>query len=295
VGDDVFVEKAAEIIPKVVGLSRKAVTGAWKMPEHCPCCDSVLVRRGVHYFCPDSDCPEQVQMRLKHATAKSALDWDGMGDAQILALYGQGFSKLSDLFSKEPTGFTPAAAKKFVAERERVKKAPLWRKLASLGIEGVGNTLCKELAAKYRSIEAIAAAPRSELTTLLGPVNCASLVKFIEENADEIEKLVSCGMVFEEAGVAGPLSGKEFVVTGTLMSGTRGQVAARIEAAGGLVKGSVSRKTNYLVVGTGGGANKAAGAAKHGTICLTEDELYKLLGQPMPTALKTTVNDGYEL
>lgn len=234
-------------------------------------------------------------MRIKHATAKSALNWDGMGDAQILALYGQGFSKLSDLFTKEPTGLTPAAAKKFAAERERVKKVPLWRKLAALGIEGVGNTLCKELAAKYRSIEAIAAAPRTELVTLLGPVNYASLAKFIEENAEEIERLVQAGVVFEEVGVAGPFSGKEFVITGTLMSGTRGQVAARIEAAGGLVKGSVSRKTNYLVVGTGGGANKAAGAAKHGTICLTEEELYKLLGTAMPTVSKTTVNDGYEL
>jgi DNA ligase (NAD+) len=264
----------------------------WKMPEHCPSCSSVLTRRGVHTFCPNPTCPAQVQMRIKHATAKSALDWDGMGDAQILALYSQGFSKLSDLFTKEPVGLTPGAAKKFAAERERVKKAPLWRKLVALGIEGVGSTLCKELAAKYRSIEAIAAVPRTELVALLGPVNYASLVKFIEENAEEIERLVQAGVVFEEAGVAGPLSGKEFVITGTLMSGTRSQVAARIEAAGGLVKGSVSRKTDYLVVGTGGGANKAAGAAKYGTICLTEEELYKLLGMVMP--IVSNVNNEYE-
>jgi DNA ligase (NAD+) len=298
VGDLVVVVKSGCIIPRVTrvgAMSFSPVREVWTMPKTCPCCDTTLERRGVHFFCPNHlKCPDQIFGRLKHATSKATLDWDGMGDAQVAGFVEQGVSKLSHLFEIEtPKGLSPAALKKFIKERERVKSAPLWRKLAALGIEGIGTTLCKEMSTKYRSIVAIAEATEDELRNLIGPVNTANLRSFLENNASEIERLSELGLSFEEAGTAGPLSGKEFVITGTLISGSRSAVAAKIESAGGIVKGSVSRKTSYLVSGSSGGANKAAAAAKHGTVCLTESQLYALLGTPM-SSLKV-VDEKYEL
>jgi DNA ligase (NAD+) len=324
VGDTVLVEKSAEIIPKIYpypegrvytcarcqakltlaslpdnhasldtaglkvtchGARVDVARQVWEFPRHCPCCGTALVQRGVHHFCPNSTCPDQVKNRLKYAVSKLALDWEGLGDAQVAELYNQGFRKLSDLFTKTPK-LTEKALKKFTAERERAKAAPLWRKLVALGVDGLGVTLCKELALKYRSIEAIAQAPRAEVEKLIGEVNYASLADFILNQAEELERLVSAGFTLAETSKPGKLSGKEFVITGTLLSGTRAEVAARIEAEGGVVKNAVSRKTTYLIVGTGGGANKAAAAAKYGTTCLTEEEFYNLLGAPPSLVVK---------
>lgn len=284
-GDVVIVERSAEVIPRVVGICERRGIGAWKFPKLCPFCNTALVKDGVHYFDPNTNCPEQVYARLRHATAKGALDWDGMGEAQIRAFILGGATKLSDLFTSTNLGWMkPAALKKFMSERERVKTQPLWRKLAALGIENVGQGSCKDLAQKYRSILSISLAPLPELVALLGPVAATSLLDFMVQQSDEIEALDTAGLKFEEAGELGPLCGKTFVITGSLVTGTRDQVSARIEKLGGLVKSGVNKSTNYLVVGEAPGGNKTAAAKKHGTTVITEEELYTLMGQPFEPA-----------
>ncbi len=335
-GDIVWVEKSAEIIPRVVGVKERRSTrpwlvadlslptvtvkkdaspgatdeiaippSAWMFPGGCECGCS-FTRQGVHFFCLNPACPERQYQRIKHATSKGALDWDGMGEAQVRQiidigqeLRGRGLL-LSDLFTLDPAqlGLKTAASKKFLAERERVKTAPLWRKLVALGIEDVGQTLSKELAAKYGSLDAIIDAcvayresfaskviPIDNIRDLAGPVALDSLIDGLRAQGEDIATLTELGFVFADASRENlPLAGKVFVITGTLTSGTRDSVVDRIETKGGIVKGSVGRKTHYLVAGENPGGSKTEDAQKYGTPVISETELYALLGEPVPKA-----------
>lgn len=261
---------------------------AYKFPTHCPFCQAKLERRGVHWFDPNKDCPERIYMQLRYSLSKSCLDWDGMGESQVRLFVANGAKSLSDVMASPGAFLKASALKKFTAERERVKKAPLWRKLAALGIEGCGRSTSKDLAARYRSLETIVDTVRDtpqEVKAMLGEVAYAAFVAGLKESIEEIIRLDDLGFNFvDDAAAAGPLSGKVFVITGALMSGTRDAVAARIEAAGGMVKSSVSKATTFLICGEAPGANKTAGAAKHGTKVIDESELYTMLGIPMPEA-----------
>lgn len=293
IGDEVWVEKSAEIIPRILGVKTKKAAQPWVMPKICPYCQAELVRSGVHYFDPNPNCPERLFARLRYATSKSCLDWDGLGNAMVYdgIQYG-GWKRLSDLFAPEANleWMKPAARKKFVAERDRVKGAALWRKLACLGIEDVGRSVSKDLAAKHGSLDKIIEAIEQK-TVALGPVALGNLVRFLQEELDELERLEAIGFIFADSERStGPLSGKTLVITGTLTTGTREAVSAKIEAAGGLTKGSVTKGTDYLVVGEAPGDNKTKAAAKHGIKVITETELYTLMGQEMPVATEGSVN-----
>lgn len=286
VGDEVFVQKEGEIIHRVVGVAKRGGAAPWTFPTECPCCHTALRREGVHWFCPNSACPEQVRGRLIHATCKRALDWDGCGEATISALADRtGVAKLVDLFRLTDDTVRAclkgAAAEKFLQERERVKKAPLWRKLHACGFEGIGQTLSKELAHRYGSMVTIAE-HATELPAVLGPVRARALLAGMEAMADDLEELESLGFTLEDASSANlPLNGKTFVITGTLASGGRDQVAAKIEAKGGLVKNSVTKTTSYLVVGEAPGHSKQASAEKFGVNIVDEAELYQLMGEEL--------------
>ena len=116
------------------------------------------------------------------------------------------------------------------------------------------------------------------------------------ENVDDLEELESLGFLFSEsADRSGPLQGKTFCITGGLVSGKREEVAARIEKAGGTFKSSVSKKIDYLIVGEGGGANKAEAAKKHGTKVISEEQLYEMMGTPMPKAAASPLAERGEL
>ena len=286
VGDEVLVEKCGEIIPRVVGVAKRSGGTPWTFPTECPCCHTSLRREGVHWFCPNPACPEQVRGRLIHATCKRALDWDGCGEATISALADKvGVTKLVDLFritdDTVRACLKGTAAEKFLQEREHAKKAPLWRKLHACGFEGIGQTLSKELAQRYGSVLAIAE-HATELPTLLGPVRARALLDGMEAMAGDLEELESLGFALEDAAAKGlPLSGLSFVITGTLASGGRDQVAAKIEAKGGLVKNSVTKTTSYLVMGETPGHSKQASAEKFGVRIVDEAELYRLMGEEM--------------
>jgi len=258
------------------------VHAAWAMPSLCPSCKSVIRRKGVHYFCQNPDCEAQIYERLQHAVSKGALDIDGCGEAVVRGLIKHGVRLLSDLFAiSDVTFLGSAASKSFLKSREACKTQPMWRKMYALGIEGIGRTACKEIAAMWPSVDKI---QWNSLGTVLGPVNAETFLKWFQshDNLAELDRLEGFGLKFEDKVITGPLSGKVFCITGTMLSGTRDQVSKKIEEAGGLVKNSVSKSVGYLVSGPGAGNNKAAAAQKLGTKVIDEEELYRILGVEMP-------------
>jgi DNA ligase (NAD+) len=285
VGDDVLVEKSAEIIPKVMGVHKKHSKGHWKMPTKCPSCSGPVVRPEgfVDYFCENNDCPEQVFARLKHATGKSALDIDGCGEVTVRELMEHGVRSLSDLFSASDLGFfKPATRKKFIEGREHAKSQPLWRKIHALGIDGVGRTVSQDIAGRWNALFSVFD-ELPQLKEMIGESLFESWTRWFDKNAEEIDKLEALGFHFEsDAKTTGPLTGKFFVITGTLVSGKRDEVIRRIEEAGGTVKSSVGKSVHYLVAGADCGKTKTDAARKVGTTVITEEQLYQLMGKPMP-------------
>jgi DNA ligase (NAD+) len=285
VGDDVIIQKAAEIIPQVVGVANKRSTGVWSMPDRCPCCNSVVSRliNKVAIVCTARMCKDQVFARLEHAVKKQSLDIDGCGEQSIRAMIDRGINNLSDLFAADDLSFLGDAASKRVANGlKKAKTAPLWRKLHALGIDGIGLTTCKELSNRWNSLPDMLD-NMEEISKFLGPITFFNFRLYFEndDNMTELEKLVSLGVTFEDEKKSGPFVGKAFCITGGMLSGSREEVAAKIESLGGSVKSSVSKKVHYLVVGEGAGANKSANAKKLGTSCISEKELYDMMGLPM--------------
>jgi DNA ligase (NAD+) len=285
------------------------VRDLWHMPKTCPCCGTQVKRDEgtVAYYCPNEACRVQVIERLKHALGKSSLDWDGMGEETVTAIVEASLfvgvpqiTQLSHIIALPgdiiAEVLKPAALKKFLTERERVKKAPLWRKIHALGIEGIGRSTAQDLAIKWTSAVIMLTndphqdvqAAIDEVKSVLGDVVLERFVNFMCKNAHEIEALEGYGYLFEEAAERiGVLTGNVFCITGTMMSGTREWVGQLVESKGGTVKSSVSKKVDYLVSGPGGGANKAAAAQKHGTQIITEEQLYELMGEKMRTPVVT--------
>ena len=285
IGDDVIIQKAAEIIPQVVGVANKRSTGVWSMPDRCPCCNSITSRliNKVATICTSRLCKDQVFARLEHAVKKQSLDIDGCGEQSIRAMVDRGINNLSDLFAADDLSFLGDAASKRVASGlKKAKTAPLWRKLHALGIDGIGVTTCKELANRWNSLPDMLDR-LDDVSKLLGPVTFTNFRIYFEndDNLAELEKLIILGVVFEDEKKSGPLVGKSFCITGGMLSGSREDVSAKIESLGGSVKSSVSKKVQYLVVGEGAGNNKSANAKKLGTLCISEKELYDLMGLPM--------------
>lgn len=290
IGDDVIIQKAAEIIPQVVGLANKRSQGVWSMPERCPCCNSVTSRlvNMVATVCTSRMCKDQVLARLEHAVKKQSLDIDGCGEQTVKALVDRGINGLPGLFALDDFSFLgDSAARRLKAGIEKAKSAPLWRKLHALGIEGIGVTTCKELATRWSSL-ADMLDHMDDVASILGPVTFGNFKQYVEseENLSDLERLIQLGVTFEEERKSGPLVGKVFVITGGMVSGSREEVSAKIESLGGTMKSSVSKKVHYLVVGEGAGANKSTSAQKLGTKCISEQELYDMMGLPMTLAIK---------
>lgn len=287
IGDEVYTEKSAEIIPKVMGVDEKVTDGVYRMPAECPCCKTKLVKpKGkVDFFCPNRDCDDQVYARLRHATGKAALDIDGCGEAMIRELMTHGVRKLSDLFKLESLDFLKTAArKKFLEGREAAKKQPFWRQLHALGIEGIGQTTCQEISAQWTSLISIFD-ELDKFKILFGEVAFNSFIEYYEREEAELNLLEQCGLKFEtQQASIGKLTGKVFAITGALMSGSRDQVMRRIEAAGGMVKANVSKKCHFLVLGAEAGTIKPGKAEKLGVPVISEEQLYEMMGEAMPTA-----------
>jgi DNA ligase (NAD+) len=253
VGDEVWVEKSAEIIPKVMAVNKKHNKAVWKMPVKCPCCGTDVVREEgkVDSYCPNKDCKDQIFARLCHALGKACLDVDGCGEVTVKELMAHGVKSLSEFFAIEDLSFLKTAARKKLTEsREHAKHATLWRKIHALGIDGIGRTVSQELAGRWNALYSMFD-DLAELKRVLGEVDYKNFVEFMDKNADELDKLDALGVSFEnDSKSAGPLTGKYFVITGSLVSGKRDDVIRRIEESGGIVKGAVTRNVHYLVAGS---------------------------------------------
>ncbi len=299
VGDTVMVERAGDVIPQVVRVlpeSRPATSVPFVMPTQCPVCQTHAYRPVGEAVarCPNAACPAQFRERLLHYGSRRAMDIDGLGTAVVEQLVTRGLvHDFADLYALEVATLAQLdrlaekSATNLVEAIARSRERGLARLLYGLGIRHVGERGAALLAAHYRSMAALAAASAAELAQIseIGPVIAESVAQFFAqpENTHTIERLQAANVRMVEEPPAGTtllssqvLSGKVFVLTGTLPSLTRQEAQALITAAGGRVTSSVTRKTHYVVAGAEAGS-KYQQAEKLGIPILDEMGLQQLL------------------
>jgi DNA ligase (NAD+) len=299
VGDTVLIEKGGDVIPKVVKVieaKRPDGTVPWSPPETCPVCGTQAVKPEgeVDRRCPNASCPAQIEQRLRHYAGRNAMDIEGLGDVLVHQLVEKGlvrdFADLYRLTLDDLVGLERMAEKSglnLLAEIEASKNRELRRLLFGLGIRFVGERAAMLLARHFGSVGALATAPVEEIEAIyeIGPVVARSVRDWLdhEENQRVVARLQEAGVRTEEANAASAppqtLKGQQFVLTGALERMTRDEAKAAIEARGGRVTSSVSKKTTAVVVGKDPGS-KAEKAAELGVRLLTEDELASLLAGP---------------
>jgi DNA ligase (NAD+) len=296
VGDTVIVRRAGDVIPEVVGPVLEKRTGElphFVMPTECPICGSAIEKledEAIARCTGGLFCAAQRKQTLQHAASRKALDIEGLGEKLVDQLVDSGRVKsLADLYSLN--AFELAAldrmgrksAENLVQAIDKARHPTLGRLLFALGIRHVGETTARDTARHFGSIDAIMDADEEALLAVpdVGPVVAGSIRRFFVEphNREIIAKLREQGV--EPAAEAEPqgtsLAGKTFVLTGTLPTWSREEATRHIQAAGGKVSGSVSKKTAYVVAGEEAGS-KLAKAQELGVAVLDEDGLKALLG-----------------
>ena len=297
IGDTVIVRRAGDVIPEVVApvLERRPSDARrFVMVSVCPVCGSAIERledEAIARCTGGLFCPAQRKQSLLHAAGRKALDIEGLGDKLVEQLVDRGrIHSLAEIFGLtvgELAQFDrmgQKSAENLVAAIDRARRPGLGRLIFALGIRHVGETTARDLALHFGSIESLM---RADLDALLavndvGPVVAGSILRFFAEphNIEIVRALQASGVVPqpEEAPRTQGLSGKTFVLTGTLPVWSREEAAAQIVAAGGKVSGSVSRKTNFVVAGAEAGS-KLTKALELGVTVIDEDALRALLAQ----------------
>jgi DNA ligase (NAD+) len=293
-GDTVIVHKAGDVIPEVVEPLVKLRDGTeqpFVMPTHCPECNTKLVKykpEDAAWRCPNEACPSRSWKRIEHFASKAALDIEGMGEKNVIALLNAGLIndpadiytlKAADLMKLER--FAEISANKLVKAVQAKQTPPLSRFVYGLGIRHIGTQTAIDLANHFRSLEALSEAKIDELAEVegIGEVVAEAVAEWFAEprNQQLLEKFKKLGVWPEPVKqVGGKLSGLNFVVTGSLESMSRDQAAERIREQGGTFQSSVGKDTDYLVVGANVGASKLTKAAKLGTKQIDEDEFIRL-------------------
>ncbi len=298
VGDTVFVERAGDVIPKIVKtVPSKRTPGsvAYRLPGSCPICASPTVRAEGEAAtrCPNLECPAQVKERLRHFASRHALDVDGLGEKLIDQLVERGrVRRPSDLFLLEQKTLEgldrlgEKSAANLMRALERARDTTTARFLYALGIRHVGERVAALLADAHPDLDALLLADPEALALIdeIGPIIAETLREFFGDRSNREEFLRLRGQLrLKQAPAApsrsalgeGPLAGKTFVLTGKL-SEARPRVKQKIEAAGGKVTGSISNKTDYLVAG-GKAGSKLDQAGKLSIEVLDEEQLAALL------------------
>ncbi len=293
IGDTVLIERSGDVIPKVVRVVEKGKNPrAFRMPKQCPVCGGHVVRQEGEAAsrCINTNCPARLKESILHFAARSVMDIDGMGEALADQLVDRGLVKsVADLYGLTAEALIPLermgkkSAEKLAANIDRSRKNGLPRVISGLGIPFVGERTAQILADTFGSLDKIAAADEETLQQAeeVGPKVAQSIQQFFREprNQELVRRLREAGLKFEQAVVrkaGGPLVGKVFVLTGTLPHLTRDEAKAKIEAAGGKVTGSVSKKTTYVVAGDEAGS-KLDKARELGVAVIDEAGLLKML------------------
>ena len=293
IGDTVLVQKAGEIIPEIVEVlkdRRPEGTVPYHLPDRCPVCGAPVVRDedGAHIRCTGAECPAQRLRHLVHFASRDAMDIEGLGPAVVESLVNAGLVRgPGDLYHlrgedvEQLDRMGKKSAENLLAAIENSKANDLSRLLFAFGIRQVGQKAAKVLAARFGSLDALMAAGEEELTAVpdIGGITAKSLIDWFRSPQSQhlIQTLREAGVNLEshEAPPGDRLAGKTFVLTGALEKFTRDQAGAMIEAQGGKVSGSVSKKTSYVVAGEAAGS-KLRKARELGIPVLTEEEFLAL-------------------
>ncbi len=308
VGDLVVVERAGDVIPRVVRAIEDeghAARPRPTFPETCPACGTALHRDpelAVVRCANPLSCPAQLRAGLRHFASRGGMDIEGMGQKLVDQLVDKGLvRRVSDVFALTRAQLLTLermgerSADNLLAARENSKARPLERCLVALGIPTVGESTARDLAQHFRSLDALMAASAAELTAVhgIGSVVAGEVAAFFGDarHREEIARLRALGVQFPDlpagdtasgAPVEG-VSGRTFVITGTLPSLERAEAEARILAAGGKVSGSVSKKTHFVVAGEKAGS-KLAKATELGVPVIDEGALLAMLAGPSPNS-----------
>ncbi len=300
IGDTVIVRRAGDVIPEVVSVlldKRTQHAPQFTMPRTCPVCGSAAVREEgeADYRCTGGlFCAAQRKEAILHYAHRRAVEIEGLGDKLVEQLVDAGVVRtLPDLYR---LGLTALAGLERMADKsannlldalEKSRQTTLPRFLFGLGIRHVGEATAKELARHFGSLDAVMDAREEQLLEVsdVGPIVAQSLRTFFDQphNREVVEQLRACGVTWPEGKPAArapqPLSGKTFVITGTLPTLSRDEAKDRVEAAGGKVAGSVSKKTDYVVAGTEAGS-KLTKAQELGVAVIDEAALLAMLAAP---------------
>ncbi len=293
IGDIIVVRKAGDIIPEVVSVARhQEGAPVYQIPNICPSCGSVAEQAEgeAALCCVNMDCPAQVARNLVHFASRDAMDIEGLGPAIVHMLLGADLIRsAADLYTLEAEQLASLermgakSAQNLIGALENSKERDLSRLLYALGIRGIGQRASQLLAQRFGTMDTVMNASAEEIATIegFGGIMAQSVADFfaLEQNRALVERLKELGlnMRCETAVVSGGnLSGKTFVLTGTLATLTRGQAKELIEAAGGKVSGSVSKKTDYVVAGEDAGS-KLAKANALGVPVVGEEQLKEML------------------
>jgi DNA ligase (NAD+) len=294
IGDTVLVERAGEVIPHVLKVVKEGnPRKAFRMPQECPVCGSAIHKAEgeVAYRCVNAACPAKLKESLLHFAGRHAMNIDGMGEKIVDQLVEKGIVKdVADLYALKLDEvanlerMAEKSAQNLLDETAASKKNPLSRLIFALGIQFVGERTGQLLAEHFSSLEDFAAAKTEDLENVpeVGPKVAASIVEFFSETANRnlIKKLHKAGVhpTAEKREVKSQkLAGKSFVFTGGLTNRSREEAGELVLQNGGKVSGSVSKKTDYVVVGTDPGS-KYEKAKELGVPILTEGEFEKLIG-----------------
>ena len=271
IGAKVWIRRSNEVIPEIMGRVDEFVEGEREVqkPEVCPACGTVLTEIGAHLFCPNRDgCKPQIVMRLSHFASRDAMDIDTFSEKTAAQLVDAGLLQEADQLyhlTKEQLctleRFGEKKAENLIKAIEKSKKCSLAAFIYAIGIPGIGAKTARDLAERYRSVDALKGASRDELVQMddVGEILADSIAGFFEDEANLrlISALLSAGVNPEapaQAVAGGPFEGMTVVVTGTLTRFSRAEAEAAVRNAGGKAAGSVSKKTSLVVAGENAGS-----------------------------------------
>ena len=294
IGATVFVRRSNDVIPEIMGVVEESLEGSIEIeaPKLCPSCGAELFRDGVHIFCENTlSCKPQMVKTIVHYASREAMNIAGFSEKTAEQLFEQlGIKSVADLYrisSEQLEGLERFGKKKsenLINALEASKNCELDSFIYSLGIANVGKKTAKDLAKTFKSLENIEKATFDELVAIqdIGDIVAKSIVEFfsLEKSKETIRELLELGVnpkkVEIQEIVDNPFSGKTVVVTGSLKDFSRSEIKNKLEELGAKVSGSVSKKTDYVIVGEDAGS-KYTKALELGVKTLSEDEFKNML------------------